>query len=82
MKLKKKEFSGMLLRNQTIKMDIADMRAHQNIIGDDTFKKEIKKEEKKDKINNIEDIFDKTKKKLNSKKSNVSNTPKKNKSKK
>ena len=71
MKLKKKEFSGMLLRNQAVKMDIADMRAHQNIIGDDTFKKQIKKEEKKEKVNNIEDIFDKQKKKLNLSKSKV-----------
>ena len=61
----------MLLRNQAVKMDIADMRAHQNIIGDDTFKKQIKKEEKKEKVNNIEDIFDKQKKKLNLSKSKV-----------
>ena len=79
MKLKKREFKGILLRNQAVKMDIADMKAHQSIIGDDTFKKDIKKEEKKDKVNNIEDIFDKSKKKkkLNSSKSKKVNKSKK-----
>ena len=75
MKLKKGEFTGILLRNQAVKMDLADMKAHQSIIGDDTFKKDIKK----DKVNNIEDIFDKSKKKkkLNSSKSKKDNKSKK-----
>ena len=50
MKLTKTEFKGTLLRNQNMKIDLADMKAHQDIIGDNTFKKAIRKEERKKKF--------------------------------
>jgi len=50
-----------LLRTQNLKIDLKDLKAHQMIIGDGTFDKQIKKEENKDKLRNIEDIFDKGK---------------------
>ena len=70
--MKVKDFSGLLLRQKNMKIDVKDMKAHQMIINDDTFKKEIKKEEKK-KVKNLEDIFDKGKKsvsEVNKKKKN------------
>mgnify|MGYP003124995443 CR=1 FL=1 len=57
--MKAEQFSTELLRQKNLKIELKDMKAHQNIIGGDIFKKEIKKEEKKDKVKNIEDIFDK-----------------------
>ena len=63
MKLTKTEFKGTLLRNQNMKIDLADMKAHQDIIGDNTFKKAIRKEERKKKMGDIEDIFEKSGKK-------------------
>ena len=57
--MKADQFSTQLLRQKNLKIELKDMKAHQNIIGGDIFKKEIKKEEKKDKVKNIEDIFDK-----------------------
>tara|TARA_R100000655_G_scaffold65173_1_gene103680 strand:+ start:5121 stop:5345 length:225 start_codon:yes stop_codon:yes gene_type:complete len=57
--MKAEQFSTQLLRQKNLKIELKDMKAHQNIIGGDIFKKEIKKEEKKDKVKNIEDIFDK-----------------------
>ena len=63
MKLTKTEFKGTLLRNQNMKIDLADMKAHQDIIGDNTFKKAIRKEERKKKVGDIEDIFEKSGKK-------------------
>jgi len=79
MKLNKDQFKGTLLRSQNMKLDVADMKAHQNIIGDNTFKKLIRKEEKKDKLANIEDIFEKGgKKKIEKPKNNkVKNNKKK-----
>lgn len=58
--MKAKEFSDLLFRQKNMKIELKDMKAHQNIIGDNTFKDEIKKTEKK-KIKNLEDIFDKGK---------------------
>ena len=58
--MKAKEFSNLLCRQKNMKIELKDMKAHQNIIGDNTFKDEIKKTEKK-KIKNLEDIFDKGK---------------------
>ena len=46
MKLTKDQFKGTMIRNANMKVDLDDMKAHQQIIGDDTFKKKIKKEEK------------------------------------
>jgi len=57
--MKSKEFSDLLIRQKNMKIELKDMKAHQNIIGDNTFKDEIKKTEKK-KIKNLEDIFDKS----------------------
>ena len=37
------------------------MKAHQSIINDGTFDKKIKIEERREKIGNIEEIFDKKK---------------------
>tara|TARA_R100000353_G_C6509032_1_gene196147 strand:+ start:2621 stop:2857 length:237 start_codon:yes stop_codon:yes gene_type:complete len=70
--MKVQEFSGIVLRKKNMKIDVKDMKAHQAIIGDDTFKKDIKKQEKK-KVKNLEDIFEKggqhkEKKKLKNKK--------------
>tara|TARA_R100000734_G_C3285851_1_gene78579 strand:- start:496 stop:741 length:246 start_codon:yes stop_codon:yes gene_type:complete len=81
MKLKVQDFSSLLLRQKNMKIDVKDMKAHQEIIGDDTFKKDIKKQEKK-KVSNLEDIFDKSglgmnKKKLILKKDNKMKTKKK-----
>ena len=59
MKLTKDQFKGTMLRNENMKIDIKDMKAHQAIIGDNTFKKSIKKEEKKKNVADIEDIFEK-----------------------
>ncbi len=42
-----------------MKIAVKDMKAHERIVGDGTFKKDIKKEEKKTKLRHIEDIFDK-----------------------
>tara|TARA_R110000822_G_scaffold285988_1_gene407355 strand:+ start:1451 stop:1687 length:237 start_codon:yes stop_codon:yes gene_type:complete len=50
-----------LLRTTNLKIDLKDLKAHQRIIGDGTFDKQIKKEENKNKLRNIEDIFDKGK---------------------
>lgn len=61
--MKADQFSTQLLRQKNLKIELKDMKAHQNIIGGNIFKKEIKKEEKKDKVKNIEDIFDKGTKK-------------------
>ena len=66
--IKKDKFSDLLLRQKNMRIDIKDMKAHQSIINDNTFKKDIKKEENKNKIKHIEDIFDKGGKKLNFKK--------------
>lgn len=66
--IKKDKFSDLLLRQKNMRIDIKDMKAHQAIINDNTFKKDIKKEENKNKIKHIEDIFDKGGKKLNFKK--------------
>lgn len=79
MKLKKDQFKGTLLRSQNMKLDVADMKAHQNIIGDNTFKKLIRKEEKKEKLADIEDIFEKGGKKKIEKRKNdkVKNNKKK-----
>ena len=81
MKLKVNDFSGLMLRQKNMKIDVKDMKAHQEIIGDDTFKKDIKKQEQK-KVLNLEDIFDKggndkKKKKLNFKKDKKKRTNKK-----
>ena len=57
--MKSKDFSDLLIRQKNMKIELKDMKAHQNIIGDDTFKNEIKKSEKK-KIKNLEEIFDKS----------------------
>ena len=70
MKLTKDQFKGTMIRNANMKVDLGDMKAHQQIIGDDTFKKKIRKEEKKKKVTDIEDIFDKSKKKKDNKKKN------------
>jgi hypothetical protein len=59
MKLKADKFNSLLLRQKNMKIELSDMKAHQNIIGDNLFKKDIKKEEDKKKVKNIEDIFDK-----------------------
>ncbi len=56
--MKTKEFSSIMIRQKNMKLDLKDMKAHQSIIGDNTFKDEIKKTEKK-KIRNLEEIFDK-----------------------
>ena len=78
MKLSKEQFKGTMLRNENMKVDIKDMKAHQAIIGDDTFKKTIKKEEKKKNVVNIEDIFEKGgKKKIEKSKSVRSKSHKK-----
>lgn len=79
MKLNKDQFKGTLLRSQNMKLDVADMKAHQNIIGDNTFKKLIRKEEKKEKLADIEDIFEKGGKKKIEKRKNdkVKNNKKK-----
>ena len=78
MKLTKDQFKGTMLRNSNMKVDIKDMKAHQQIIGDDTFKKSIKKEENKKKVVNIEDIFEKGgKKKIDFSKSKSSKSNKK-----
>ena len=78
MKLTKDQFKGTLLRNANMKVDIKDMKAHQQIIGDDTFKKSIKKEENKKKVVKIEDIFEKRgKKKIDFSKSKSSKSNKK-----
>lgn len=66
--IKKDKFSDLLLRQKNMRIDVKDMKAHQAIINDNTFKKDIKKEENKKKIKHIEDIFDKGGKKLNFKK--------------
>ncbi len=67
--IKKDKFSDLLLRQQNMKIAVKDMKAHQRIIGDGTFKKDIKKEDKANKIKHIEDIFDKGgKKKLKNEK--------------
>jgi uncharacterized protein YfkK (UPF0435 family) len=63
--IKKDKFSDLLLRNKNMRLDVKDMKAHQEIINDGTFKKDIRKEEKKKELRQIEDIFDKGKKKLN-----------------
>ena len=70
MKLTKDQFKGTMIRNANMKVDLDDMKAHQQIIGDDTFKKKIKKEEKKNKVTDIEDIFDKSKKKKDKRSNN------------
>lgn len=57
--MKTKEFSSIMIRQKNMKLDLKDMKAHQSIIGDNTFKDEIKKTEKK-KIRNLEEIFDKS----------------------
>ena len=78
MKLTKEQFKGTLLRNENMKVDIKDMKAHQAIIGDDTFKKSIRKEEKRKKVADIEDIFEKGgKKKIEKSKSVRSKSHKK-----
>ena len=67
--MKKDKFSDLLLRQKNMKIDVKDMKAHENIVNDGTFKKDIKKEESKKKLKHIKDIFDKGgKKKLNFKK--------------
>ncbi len=60
MKLKADKFNSLLLRQKNMKIELSDMKAHQNIIGDNLFKKDIKKEEDKKKVKNIEEIFDKS----------------------
>lgn len=65
--MKSKVFSDLLIRQKNMKIELKDMKAHQNIIGDDTFKNDIKKSEKK-KIKNLEEIFDKGSKDKGSKK--------------
>ena len=78
MKLSKEQFKGTMLRNKNMKVELKDMKAHQAIIGDDTFKKPIKKEEKKKKVADIEDIFEKgRKKKIDFSKSKSSKSNKK-----
>tara|TARA_R100000700_G_scaffold35530_1_gene44170 strand:- start:833 stop:1054 length:222 start_codon:yes stop_codon:yes gene_type:complete len=57
--IKKDKFSDLLLRQRNMKIAVKDMKAHERIVGDGTFKKDIKKEEKKTKLRHIEDIFDK-----------------------
>mgnify|MGYP003125332497 FL=1 len=72
--MKAEQFSTQLLRQKNLKIELKDMKAHQNIIGGNIFKKEIKKEERKDKVKNIEDIFDKgTKKEKKDKKKKKKN---------
>jgi hypothetical protein len=57
--MKADKFSSLLMRQKNMKVELKDMEAHQKIVSDDTFKKEIKKEKDKKKLKNIEDIFDK-----------------------
>lgn len=63
--MKADKFSSLLMRQKNMKVELKDMEAHQRIVSDDTFKKEIKKEKDKKKLKNIEDIFDKGTKKYN-----------------
>ena len=57
--LTKDKLSDLLLRHKNMKIAVKDMKAHERIVGDGTFKKDIKKEENKTKLKHIEDIFDK-----------------------
>ena len=57
------KFNTLLARQLNMKVELKDMKAHEQIVKDGTFKKQIKKEEAKKKVKNIEDIFDKGKKK-------------------
>ncbi len=61
------KFNTLMLRQQNMKVELKDMKAHEEIISDGTFKKTIKEEEKKKKLKNIEDIFDKGKPKKDKK---------------
>jgi len=57
--MKAEKFSSLVMRQKNMKVELKDMEAHQQIVKDDTFKKEIKKEKDKKTLKNIEDIFDK-----------------------
>ena len=61
------KFNTLLARQLNMKGELKDLKAHETIVNDGTFKKQIKKEEEKKKIKNIEEIFDKGKQSKKSK---------------
>ena len=59
--MKKTDLVDRQMKGRNNKIDLHTMKAHQTIINDGTFDKKIKIEERREKIGNIEEIFDKKK---------------------